>query len=128
MKKLITILSLFIVFTGHAQTINYSKTITQHLDKEGQLKSQVTKFAPGQVKVDQQHLVIDDLDYTILKHEAVETADEGYFTQSLMVVCTTKTGAYKVYQCILLLKPNKSLCEVIIKKSNSTHVSYVIQD
>lgn len=127
MKNLLTLLSLCFVLSVHGQTIKgtYKSIVTEHF-KNGVHISNVTKFNPGVVNVSDENILIDSTAYTIVKTGKLETADEGYYTKSLLVATLTKKGSYKVLDCILLLKPDKSIAEVMFKKTKASNVSYVI--
>lgn len=127
-KPIITIFSLLVAFTAHAQTFNgtYKSQVTDHV-KNGSKFSSVTKFKGGRCIISPNTITLDTASFTVLKHGNLEIADENYFTQSLMAVTMTKKGAYKVYDIVLLIKPDKkTITDVVLKKSKATTVSYVL--
>ena len=130
MKTIINILTIIAIlilctFRVKAQNLKYKSIVTDHF-KNGAKTTSTTKFKPGLISIKGSVMLIDTETFTIIKHEAIETGDEGYFQQPVLVVTQTKKGAYKVLECVLLLNHNKTIAEVIIKKSKSSNVSYIL--
>lgn len=130
MKKIITIISITLVlFSGlvKAQTYNgnYKQILTQH-SKDGFKTKDVSDYRPGLIQVTTKSIIIDQTAYNVLKTDNIELADEKYYTKVLTVYSQGKTGSYKVINCVLLLNPDKTIAEVIFKKSKGTTISYII--
>jgi len=126
-KAISVLIGLFSALTGHAQTFNGNYvSVTNNHYKEGVKTTSSTKFKPGSISVTQDQIKVDTSNYVIVKHGALETADEGQFVQNLIIITTTKKGTYKALDCVLLLKHDKSIAEVIFHKSKSSIVSYLI--
>lgn len=132
MKNILTITSLFIVLTAHAQTNRtYSTVITDHLDKTGELKSKTIKYLQGTIYIDAKVLKIDEGQqkqevYTIVPGaQAEDAADENYTTRSLYIIKPTKTGI-KALGCVLLVNPKGRVTDIVIKKTKATRIDYVL--
>ena len=127
-KLILTIAGLLTSVLSHAQTFSgqYQSATTQHY-KNGLHTSNTTKFKPGAISVTRESINIDTVSYVIVKHGGNVSEDEGQFSQSLVIMTTTKKGGYKALDCVLLLKPDKSISEVILKKTKATVVSYLIK-
>lgn len=127
MKRILTLLGLFTALTGHAQVYSgkYVSITIEHWSK-GVKISQTTKFKPGVVIVGKETIGIDTATYVIIKHSAIESVDEGQYIQPLILLTTTKAGKYKALDCVLLLKPDKTISEVILHKTKNSVVSYLI--
>lgn len=127
MKNLLLIIGLFTALTGHAQVYSgkYASITNEHWSK-GVKISQTTRFKPGVVIVGKETIRIDTTAYVIVKHGAIESADEGQYIQPLIILTTATAGKYKALDCVLLLKPDKSISEVIVHKTKNSIVSYLI--
>lgn len=126
MKRLLTLLGLFAALTGHAQAYGgkYVSITNEHWSK-GVKTSQTTKFKPGVITISKQTIKVDTTLYVIVSHSNVIPADEGYFEQQLILI-HSKNGKYKALDCVLLLKPDKTISEVILHKTKNTVISYLI--
>lgn len=126
-KSILTLLGLFTALTGHAQVYSskYVSITSEHWSK-GVKISQATKFKPGVVIVGKETIRIDTTAYVIVKHGSLQLEDEHMLSQALILLTTTKTGKYKALDCVLLLKPDKSISEVIVHKTKNSVISYLI--
>lgn len=126
-KTILSLIGLFAALTGHAQTFNGNYvSVTNNHYKEGVKTTSSTKFKPGYINVTQEQIKVDTAIYVIVKHGSLEAADESQWVQNLIVITTTKRGTYKALDCVLLLKHDKSIAEVIFHKSKSSIISYLI--
>lgn len=129
MKKIALITSITLITLSHrsqAQTYSgqFKKETTLHY-KGADLSSQTVKYKSGEVTIQPNTLSINGEAYTILKHEAPELQDEGYWAQLLTIVTKGKTGIYKVMDCIIGLKPDKKTVNYVqLNKTKSTKVGY----
>lgn len=129
MKKIALIGSLAIILLSRksqAQTYNghYSRETTSHY-KQADLASTTTKFKTGDLSISGEQITIDNEVYTVLKHEAPELQDEGYWAQLLTIVNKSKTGIYKVMDCVIELKPDKKTVDYVqLNKTKSTKIGY----
>lgn len=127
LKTISLLIGLFAALAGHAQTFNGNYvSVTNNHYKEGVKTTSSTKFKPGSISVTQEQIKVDTASYVIVKHSPIEEVDEGQFIQPLIIITTTKKGTYKALDCVLLLKHDKSIAEVIFHKSKSSIVSYLI--
>lgn len=132
MKKVLLIASITVMLLSHksqAQTYSghYKKMTTDHF-KDNDRTASTTKFKGGELIISADQIKIDDEAYTILKRELPELQDEGYFAQRMIVVAKAKTGAYKVMDCIIELKPDKKTVDYVqLNKTKSTRVGYLLE-
>lgn len=103
------IIGLFTSVLSHAQTFTgqyVSQTTAHH--KDGVHTSNTTKFKPGTISITKEAIQVDTAQYVILKHGAIANEDEGLTSESLIVANMTKKGTYKVSDCVIVFKKNKS--------------------
>lgn len=127
-KRLITLASLFIVFTAHAQTSQYVKIETTHYKGEKTV-STLTKFDGGTVDIDSKMISIDKEApkpqfYTIASVGTNDPQDEGYYAREYICIGLAKNGGLKAVRIVAIYTPNNKLCDLIIK-TKTTHVDYI---
>jgi hypothetical protein len=133
MKNFLTIISLFVVALCHAQANKtYSTVITDHLNKDGSMKSETIKYDKGTLFFNDTLLKIDfgqptQQIYSIVPSGAgvYEAADDGQVTRSFYLITTTKTGV-KAIMCVILIDAKGKMTDVVIKKTKSTRIDYVL--
>jgi len=132
MKNLISIISIFVVLTAHAQEVRTYKNVeTDHLDSAGHLKSKSVKYMAGTVYISPTLIKIDEGKpkqefYSVVQHISTDKADEGYTTQSYRVLAPGKRY-FKVYEVVYLINPKGRITDVCVKKTSKTHISYSLQ-
>lgn len=126
-RELLLIIGLFTALTGHAQVYSgkYVSITNEHWSK-GVKISLTTKFKPGTITLSAQYIKIDTTSYIIVKNGVMALVDEAQYAKPVVILTTTKKGSYKALDCVLLLKPDKSISEVIVHKTKNSVVSYLI--
>jgi hypothetical protein len=124
MKKLLLLPSLLFVLIASAQT--YQKIEVSHFGKEGNITSKTIKYKPGNVKITDKSITVDDKVYTIVRTGSPELQDEGYTATEYLCIAETKS-AVKALKIVLLFTPKKQLCDVIVK-TGKTSADYCLTD
>lgn len=133
-KQIITILSLGVVMTAHAQTRkgNYCKVTTDHWNTKTDQSTTTIKRKVGTLCVNDKTIVIDSTGekpqaYAIVKRGNVETYDYGDFIQGLYVLYPAKTGLKAEEVILYISKDRKTITDVIFKRTAHSNVTYTFQ-
>lgn len=123
-------IAIAVVATGNAQaqTGKYIRVETTRFDKTGAVTAKQIYYKRGQVEVGQSFINIEGIkSLTIVTRGKAQAQDEGYTAYECVCISESKTGTLKALKCVLYYRPDKALCDVIIKTGRS-NTDYCLTD
>jgi|GEM_PF-6274819 hypothetical protein len=132
MKKLLLAASILTTLTAHAQQRPFHIKDSYSFDKSGDFKSHTAKAATGTVNISSKEFIVSEglkqpEIYLVIKDNGTEPNDEMQTTHSYTVAALTKTGTYKVIECVELLDRTRVITDIEFKKSKRLFISYQLK-
>lgn len=134
MKNLLTIISLFVVLTGHAQStqLTYNTVITDHLNADGGFRFKTVHKAKGSVSLSDKLLFINEGKpsqqvYAIIKGSDVyDIEDENYRSRSIKLAMLGTGGkSVRLINCVIITSPKGAITDIIIKADKFSRLDYI---